>query len=1178
MRKNKKIKRKKRNNKGFKDFLEKRKKAYAAFSVVFFFLLSIYQITLGEVRVNDHIGSVTNQEETIFVNENPDFKIEFGEKNPQVRFIAKEEWDRIDFSIKPIYQLRGLEIEQEEEPEWELIKEEGRDSVIYREVLPETDLKYSIIEGKGIKEVIEIRRKKYVQDEYRFDFKMDAGIKVEKRNENGKEVWYFLNESGKEFAYIPSPYVMDSANSVNRDVRVEIEKGEMILRLNEEWLKSSDRVYPIFIDPTLIIQPVEEGINILPQTMKGSENETQTATETIAATQDATNTISSTKTETRTQTATATSTITLTSTSTVTETEVASATPEITTTTEADPVQGLFYTATITASPTLSYTPSFTPTTAYSYGWTKTLENNNLYDTAYDDVGNVYAVSRLSSTYYIDKFQNNGASVWTMSLPNGSRDIVITIGSNGVLYIAGRFSGTVDFDPTGAVDSHSSNGSYDNFISKYDVDGNYYWTRTFGGSSVDETNGITTNQNNEVFVTGNFWGSNIDFDGTDSGTDIHSSHGGYDVFITKYNGDGTYGWTRTFGSGGYNSDRGYSVKSDDTNGIYVYGYFYGSFDFNDSGVGDPDVHTSNGSTDFFLTKHLSDGTYVWTRTFGGEDGDDLDEGHDNFVLDGDGGIYMTSYFYSRSIDFDGTDGEDIQTLSLSDPWGYNDVFLTKYYTDGSYGWTRIIGGSDTEYGIGVAVDNDNNVYVGGTTYSSGVVFDDGRDILMNPVYDDTSIFFAQYSSDGNYNWSRVFPFGSYLASIDMHNDKLFIGGWFWTPGTMNFNIFDVAGEEDIHDSGEIFLSQYNLPEEISKVGQYKGNTGYISMDADVRVLGPNGGGRWLSGDNTLVVGDINADGYNDIIVESYVSGIYIMFGQSDEMSGIYDFSIAEDYNVRLTGCANYIGYASITTGDVNGDSKDDLIFGCTTGKKVYILFSTLLDDITGTGNVFDLSQPTSYNIRYDGINTELYDDNQSKRGIRVEDIHGDGNDDLILIDDGIDSWCLSEGYVYIMLSSLIDDVGETTGNIMALSDTSSFNIRYGDGGCLTGVGAFDTGDFSGDGKIDLLMGNSSANTAWLVYSSLLASMGETIGNTVNITDSSNYNVKLNEVSVQDDIATWGSHDIGDVNGDSFGDLVVGAVGADFNGSNSGSVYVLFSTFLDVIIIIVIVILTPQPDQ
>jgi hypothetical protein len=107
--------------------------------------------------------------------------------------------------------------------------------------------------------------------------------------------------------------------------------------------------------------------------------------------------------------------------------------------------------------------------------------------------------------------------------------------------------------------------------------------------------------NNVVYITGYFEGTNVDFDyGTSPGEeDLHTSVN-EDIFITKINTDGSYGWTKTLGGDG--SDIGQSVAVDSSNNVvYITGYFEGTnVDFNPD-PGEEDLHTSV-NEDIYLTK------------------------------------------------------------------------------------------------------------------------------------------------------------------------------------------------------------------------------------------------------------------------------------------------------------------------------------------------------------------------------------------------------------------------------------------------------------------------------------------------------------------------------------------------------------------------------------------------
>jgi hypothetical protein len=90
-------------------------------------------------------------------------------------------------------------------------------------------------------------------------------------------------------------------------------------------------------------------------------------------------------------------------------------------------------------------------------------------------------------------------------------------------------------------------------------------------------------------------------------------------------------------------------------------------------------------------------------------------------VDGSDNVYLTGYFRGTA-DFDPGSGVDNHTSA-----GLEDIFLTKINFDGTYDLTTTIGGTDQDFGLSVAVDDNVNVYV--TGYFSGTVdFDPGSGI------------------------------------------------------------------------------------------------------------------------------------------------------------------------------------------------------------------------------------------------------------------------------------------------------------------------------------------------------------------------------------------------------------------------------------------------------------------
>ncbi len=123
---------------------------------------------------------------------------------------------------------------------------------------------------------------------------------------------------------------------------------------------------------------------------------------------------------------------------------------------------------------------------------------------------------------------------------------VATDGS-GNFYVSGRFAGIVNFDPGDGIDSHTANGSFDVFLSKFDSSGDFVWARTWGGLFSDIGYGVAADGSGNVYVTGVFNGT-VDFD-PDDGVDPHTTNGGEDVFLSKFNSSGDFVWAQTWESG-----------------------------------------------------------------------------------------------------------------------------------------------------------------------------------------------------------------------------------------------------------------------------------------------------------------------------------------------------------------------------------------------------------------------------------------------------------------------------------------------------------------------------------------------------------------------------------------------------------------------------------------------------
>jgi hypothetical protein len=172
----------------------------------------------------------------------------------------------------------------------------------------------------------------------------------------------------------------------------------------------------------------------------------------------------------------------------------------------------------------------------------------------------------------------------------------VVVDDAGNVYAVGNFSSTVDFDPGNGVYELTSNGSYDVFILKLDVNGNFVWAKAAGGTNTDFAAAVTLDAAGNVHVTGSYYAT-IDIDPGDGITTI-TSEGHEDGFILKLDNDGNFIWGKSFG-GTDQKDIGKSIAVDDDGNVYTTGSFWWIADF-DPGPQDYIITPGNAYAMFIL--------------------------------------------------------------------------------------------------------------------------------------------------------------------------------------------------------------------------------------------------------------------------------------------------------------------------------------------------------------------------------------------------------------------------------------------------------------------------------------------------------------------------------------------------------------------------------------------------
>jgi hypothetical protein len=441
--------------------------------------------------------------------------------------------------------------------------------------------------------------------------------------------------------------------------------------------------------------------------------------------------------------------------------------------------------------------------------------DDGAYDLVIDNNGNIFvlgwytgsidlnpnAISNFTTAYgnrdiFLAKYDSVGNYIWGFGLGSIGQDegSVITLDSSGNVIIAGRFSGSLDFDPSVNVNFKVSNGNRDIYLAKYDSLGNLIWANSMGGNLYDDAEDVLVDTVGNIYLAGSFQ-TTVDFD-PEGGVELRVSNGLSDAYLACYSPSGIFYWVRTFGG---NLDDDFSkINLDGVGFVYGSGLFSGATDF-DGNVGVNTVSAA-GSNDIFVVKYDLFGDFQWVKTMGGS-GFDAAYG----IEIAKEKLYLSGTF-NATIDFDPNVGSFLETSQ-----GSGDIFLCKLDTMGNFIWVNTAGGIGNDIGMDVGIDQYGFVVSTGMFRSSSTF--SGGGVIKNLVaLGDRDIYLDRFDSTGKL--IHVFPISSvgvensHTFYLNNKNNSLYISGFF--GGTTDFDpVPSINTASSINGVTDIFFAKYS---------------------------------------------------------------------------------------------------------------------------------------------------------------------------------------------------------------------------------------------------------------------------------------------------------------------------------------------------------------------------------
>lgn len=740
------------------------------------------------------------------------------------------------------------------------------------------------------------------------------------------------------------------------------------------------------------------------------------------------------------------------------------------------------------------------------------------YSVVEDKFGN-YAIAGSTKNYgngdaFLTKWNKDGEMLWYRTYGANSNEMfynVINTNDNGYLLM-------------GVTASYSS--SEDALLIKVDSGGTVQWSKTMGGSSMNEFFYRGVQLENGNFVLG--------------GTYQSAGAGREDNFLIKMDVNGNLIWSKLYGNARYNVITGLAVNTD------------GSIIFSSS--------YENPYGELAIVKVDSNGNILWNNLFGGSEPDaayDMTIGHD-------GNIYMVgsyrptsnnmdmciaSFDQSGNTRFVKTYGgslndvlfrvkpfnNDLVAIGYSQSYGSGgmDGQIIRFDTSGTIVGQNNFGGSSDDILYGINTTQDGGFITVGSTKSFG---SGGQDIFINKLNCDMLV--------GCYEKSTNVKFVSNLTTSS------------FTQSVTTAGVFT---------NQSITATKRNLsPNMNCKVISNKSNC--LKVANFTKISSTTAGfTNTLNNDDHFgqsvdEVGDFNNDGINDILVGSMfdddggsnAGAIYLIYLNSDgSIKGKQKIAPGSGgFNGSLSG-SNYFGSGVSLLPDLDKDGVDDIVVGHNfdnTGNPqagaIWILFMNnngtvkshqkIANGLGGFPNILDSYDLFGNDVQFAG------------------DLNNDGNSDVIVGAPYDDDGGADRGAFYFLY---LNSNGTVNSYKKISSTNGGFNGNISNGDNF-GYSISEILDYNNDGKKDIVVGarltdNGTSNNGaiWII----------SLDNNQDVIDQIKISSNLqnfNGVLDQDDGFGHGVSFIKDIDKNNVEDILVSAPYDDDNGTDKGAGWLL----------------------
>jgi hypothetical protein len=409
-----------------------------------------------------------------------------------------------------------------------------------------------------------------------------------------------------------------------------------------------------------------------------------------------------------------------------------------------------------------------------------------------------------NGSFYIIRYDLNGNYIWHTQADGAFYYNCLAIDHSGNALLSAVFMGTVTI---GTQELVSDGGSNDAFVAKYNANGQFMWATRGGGESEEYMGLISTDDQDNVYFTGEFDSENVTF-GDQS---ITLNEGDGNILLAKLNSSGQVLWLKVKGGSpvGYNEYWCWptSIVTDHEGYSYVKGWHGDSAYFDNILLRNPFSVKKN--YNFFIARFDPSGNTLWAHSI-----NESQSGQDYNMMDIDAGgnVYFGAQIRD-SIWF----GYDYLYKNPGYPSSY-DLFIAKYSAGGIPEWIKILPSSNP---------------AGGTAWLSSITVLAENDLIMGGNFKGTLNLDA-FILNSNIAHGMIAYLGDPLSvkeSPDLSpefftiypnpaKDRLTVSFPEEITGEMNITVSDLSGKLLMQSSAPIKFGRINLNVSEIPAGMY----------------------------------------------------------------------------------------------------------------------------------------------------------------------------------------------------------------------------------------------------------------------------------------------------------------------------------------------------------------------